>query len=140
MSVVPMHDTYFLYRISLLTEQNPPGTMDRLREDLRAYFVESELDYGMGALGGGLHCYGDVRGKERSVTDKDRQALAEWFRGQRICAVAQLGAIESGETRLRPITEWVFPVDNLTDADRTEAAAYHVEMRRRVEALRAKRL
>jgi hypothetical protein len=135
-----MHDVFFRFDFELTAERNPRGTMARFREELRAWFVARGLDYSMGALGGDRHCYGGV-GPNPPATEADRQALAEWVRGQRVCATVRFGAVEQSyppADMLAPITDWVFAVDNLTDADRAEAAAYHSEMRRRVEALRRK--
>ena len=79
---------------------------------------------------------------ERSVpTAGDRLAPAEWVRCQRVCATVRLEAVvpfDPAAEMLAPITDWVYVVDNLTEADRVEAAAYHTEMRRWVETLRAK--
>lgn len=129
---------YFRFDIELTPERNPPGTMDRFREDLRAWFVARGLGYGMGALGGGRHCYGEV-GLRQPVSEDDRRALADWVREQRICGTVRLGALEPfapSADVLRPIADWVFTVDNLTESDRAEAAAYHSERRRRVESHR----
>jgi hypothetical protein len=80
----------------------------------------------MSALGGMVRCRGDVRRKSGAVTEADRQSLAEWIKAQHVRCVARLGALEEedDETQyFRPIDEWVFEVDNLTDADRNQAAA-----------------
>ncbi len=135
-----MHDAFFRYDIELTPEQNPRGVMERFSEELRAWFVARSLDYGMGALGGGRHCYGEI-GPHPPATEADRQAMAAWLREQRIHATVRLGSVEWPHPpvdMLAPIIGWVFAVDNLTDADRAEAAAYHAEMRRRVAALRRK--
>lgn len=135
-----MHDAFFRYDIELTPEQNPRGAMDRFQEELRAWFAARGLDYGMGALGGDRHCYGEI-GPSPPATEADRQAMAAWLGVQRIHATVRLGAVEwphPPADMLAPITDWVFAVDNLTDADRAAAAAYHGEMRRRVEGLRRK--
>ncbi len=135
-----MHDAFFRYDIELTPERNPRGAMDRLQDELRGWFAARGLPFGMGALGGGRHCYGEV-GPGPPATEADRQALAAWARGQRIHATVRLGAVEwphPPADMLAPITDWVFAVDGLTDADRAEAAAYHAEMRRRVAALARK--
>ena len=85
-----------------------------------------------GALGGGRHCYGEV-GPDPPATAGDRLALAEWVRCQRVCATVRLEAVvpfDPAAEMLAPITDWVYVVDNLTEADRVEAAAYHTDMRR----------
>ena len=67
--------------------------------------------------------------------------MAEWLRSQRMCATVRLTSVAPLDPKadlLTPITDWVFAVDALTEAERTEAAAYHAETRRRVEALRAR--
>jgi hypothetical protein len=131
-------NAYFRFDIELTPEQNPPGTMDRLREDLRAWFVARRLSYGMGALGGNRHCYGEV-GPDPPATEGDRQAMAEWIRGQGMCATVRLtSVVPFGPSidMLAPITDWVFPVDTLTETDMAEAAAYHAELRGRVLTLR----
>ena len=133
-----MHDAYFRFDIEFTPEQNPPGLCDRLREDLRAWIVGCGLDYGMGALGGSRHLYGEI-GPNPPATESDRAAMAEWLRGQRMHVTVRLEAVvpfSEAADMLAPITDWVFTVDTLTDADRAEATAYHAEMRRCVEALR----
>ncbi|WP_020470398.1 hypothetical protein [Zavarzinella formosa] len=130
---------YFLYDFEIPASLNPAGTLDRIREDLRAYFESRGWDnYGMGALGGSLHLYGDVSRKNRPVTEQDRLALGEWARNQRFRGTVRLGAVESGDSHLRKITEWVFEVDNLSEAERAEADARDAELRQRVEAARRK--
>jgi hypothetical protein len=134
-------DDYFLYNFEIPLPLNPPGTLDRFREELRAYFVGRGWDnYGMGAMGGSLHLYGNVGRKDQSVTEDDRQALAAWARVQRFHGTVRLGRIESGDIWLREITEWEFEVDNLSvsEAERAEAAAKMAEFRRKLEALRRK--
>lgn len=129
---------YFLYMFEILADLNPPGTLDRFREELRAYFVGRGWDNcGMGALGGNLRLYGDVNRRSHPVTEDDRQALAEWARGQRFRGTVRLGKIESGDSRLRRITEWVFQVDTLseTDAEREEVASRYAEFHRQMEAM-----
>jgi hypothetical protein len=122
----------FLYDFEFVPYQNPPHTKDRFSEDLRAFFEGHRLDYGMSALGGMVHCRGYVCGKGRPVTEEDRQALAAWARRQRVCCTARLGALEldrEGIDLFRSVTEWVFAIDNLTDEDRAEAAAWQESMR-----------
>jgi hypothetical protein len=131
---------YFRFDIELTPERNPPGLCDRLREDLRAWIVGRGLGYGMGALGGSRDLYGQI-GPNPPATEGDRAAMAEWLRGQRMHATVRLEAVvpfSEAADMLAPITDWVFAVDTLTEAERADAAAYHAEMRRRVEALRAK--
>ena len=134
----PMQEAYFRYDIELTPGQNPPGTMDWLREALRAWFVAGGLNYGMGAMGGDRHLYGDV-GRLPPVTEEHRQAMAAWVRSQPIHATVRLDAVASPYPRvhmLTPSTDWVFAVVNLSDAQRAEAVAYHSEMRRRAESQR----
>jgi hypothetical protein len=118
---------YFRFDIELTPEQNPPGLMDRLRDELRAWILGRRLGYGMGALGGGRHLYGQI-GPKPPATEDDRAALADWLRGQRVCATVRLEAVvpfhESADM-LAPITDCVFTVNTLTEAEREEAAAYH---------------
>lgn len=79
----------------------------------------------MSALGGMVRCRGDVRRKAGEVTEADRQSLAEWIKAQHVKCVARLGALEeeNDDTQsFRRISEWVFEVDNLADADRRAAA------------------
>ena len=85
-----MGEVLFHYDFEFVSYQNPPHTMDRFTEELRAYFVANGLDYGMSAHGGMVHCRGDVRGKGRPVTEEDREALATCARGQRVRCTALL--------------------------------------------------
>jgi hypothetical protein len=127
----------FLYDFEFVPYQNPPHTKDRFAEDLRAYFTSNGLNYGMSALGGMVHCRGDVRGKSRPATEEDRQALAAWASRQRVRCTARLGVLELNREDIeffRPVTEWVFAIDNLTDEDRAEAAAWHESIRQWVQS------
>jgi hypothetical protein len=134
-----MEATAFRYRIRLVDRANPPRTYDRLCEELRAFFAARGWQCGMGSLGGGVTCYGDVGGPRRAATEAERHELAEWVRQQRICATVQIGELESGPASLMgPITGLEFAVDNLTDQDRLAATTYHDELRGRVEGLRKK--
>jgi hypothetical protein len=131
---------YFRFDVELTPERNPPGLCDRLREDLRAWIIGRGLDYGMGALGGSRRLYGEI-GPNPPATEGDRAAMADWLRGQRMHATVRLEAVvpfsEAADMRA-PVTDWVFTVNTLTEAEQAEAAAYHTHMRRRVEALQRK--
>lgn len=131
---------YFRFDIELTPERNPPGRCDQLREELRAWIVGRNLGYGMGAQGGSRHLYGQI-GPNPPATESDRAAMAEWLRSQRMHATVRLEAVvlfSDATDMLAPITDCVFALDTLTDTDRATAAAYHTEMRRRVEALGGK--
>ena len=130
-------EVLFLYDFEFVPYQNPPNTMSRFTEDLRAYFVAHDLNYGMSALGGMVHCRGDIRCKGRPVTEHDRQALASWASTQRVRCTARLGALEQDREDIeffRVVTEWVFAIDNLTSEDRAEAAAWHESIRQWVQS------
>lgn len=132
---------YFRFAIELTPERNPPGLCDRLREDLRAWIVGRGLGYGMGALGGSRHLYGEI-GPMPPATGGDRAAMAEWLRSQRMHATVRLEAVvpfSEAADMVAPITDWVFEMDTLTEAQRAEAAAYHSELRRWVESQRVRR-
>jgi hypothetical protein len=122
----------FLYDFEFIPYENPPRTKERFTEDLRAFFESHDLDYGMSALGGMVHTRGDVRGRERPVSEDDRQALARWAKAQPVRCKARLGALEEdreGIDFFRDVIEWVFQVDNLTESDRAEAVEYHQRTR-----------
>jgi hypothetical protein len=128
-----MNGPVFRYSIRLADRANPPGTYDRLCEELRAFFVARGWEYGMGALGGSVTCYGEVGGPRRAATEGDRHELAEWVRQQRVCAAAQIGELESPPASLTdPITGLEFAVDNLTDQDRLAAALHHEALRKQL--------
>ena len=127
-----MGEVLFLYDFEFDPYRNPPGTMSWFTEELRAYFVAHDLNYGMSALGGMIHCRGDIRGKGRPVTEDDRQALAAWASTQRVQCTVRLGALEPDREDIeffRVITEWVFPIDNLSAEDRAEAAVWQESVR-----------
>lgn len=122
----------FLYHFELDHWENPPRTIGQFAEALGAYFRGRGLDYGMSALGGMFHCRGCVFGREDGATEADRRELAEWARRQRLRCTARLGALEEDHDDLplfREITEWIFRIDNLTEEDRAEAAAWHEDIR-----------
>ena len=135
-----MDELLVLYDFEFVPYQNPPNTKDRFEEDLRAFIQSLGLAFGLSALGGMTHCRGEVRGQGRSVTEEDRQALASWAGRQRVRCTARLGRLEEdhgGIQFLQPITEWVFAIDNLTDEDRAEAAAWHERIRQWVRPTRS---
>jgi hypothetical protein len=133
-----MNGPVFRYSIRLVDRANPPGAIDRLGEELRAFFVARGWDYGMGALGGSATCYGDVGGPRRAATEGDRHELAQWLRQHRISATGQVGELEPPPaSAMDPVTGLEFAVDNLTEQDRLAAAAYHEELRQRVARLRS---
>jgi hypothetical protein len=134
-----MPASHFSYDIEFTPEANPPGTTDTFREALREWIVARHLGYTIGALGGGRHCYGHV-GSSTPVTEADRQDMAAWVSRQRICAKARFGSLNDLEpTLLDPITDLVFAVDNLTEADRIAAAEYHFQLKRKIQDWAAKR-
>ena len=123
-----MGQMIFLYDFEFVPFTNPPRTKERFEQDLRDFFKARDLDYGMSALGGMVSTRGSVHSTRRPVTEEDRQALAGWAGSQRVRCTARLGAVEEDHEDLqlfREVTEWVFPVDNLSADDRAEAAAYH---------------
>ena len=133
-----MGDVLFLYFFEFVPFENPPQTMDRFSEDLKAYFDANRLGYMMSALGGMVACRGIVFGKGRPVADEDQKRLAEWAGRQHVRCTGRLGALELEREDIeyfRPVTEWVFAIDNLTDEDRAEAAARHENIRQWVETL-----
>jgi hypothetical protein len=87
-----MGGPYFRFDIELTPERHPSGTMDRLREALRTWIVARGLGYGMGALGGSRHCYGEI-GPDPPATEGVRRALAEWIQEQPVCATVRLEAV-----------------------------------------------
>jgi hypothetical protein len=130
----------FRFDVELTPERNPPGLYDKLHEELRSWIVARGLDYGMGAIGGGKHLYGQV-GPNPPATDGDRAAMADWLRGQRMHATVRLGSVVTFSEdldMLAPITDLVFAVDTLTEAERVHAVAFYTQLRRRVEDLRRK--
>lgn len=131
---------FFRLDIEQTPERNPPGLCDRLLEGLPAWIVGRGLDYGMGALGGSRHRYGQI-GPNPPATEGDRAAIAERLRGQRMHATVRLEVMvpfSEAADMLAPITDWVFAVDTLTEAQRAEAAAHHSELRRWVDSQRAR--
>ncbi len=122
--------TRFRYWITFVDRANPPGTCDRIREELRTWITDRGLGYGMGALGGDRNIYGDI-GFAPPATEADRQALTAWLRTRRMCADVQLGQVFDGDYSLMdPIIGLAFAVDGLTGEDRCEAAAYYEDLRR----------
>ena len=134
---------YFVYRMTFESGENPYGTVDRFREELREYFVANRLHYEMGALGGGRNIYGIIQGQGRPLNDSDREALLSWVCRKRIRATARLGSIETDEKPdlLGEPSDRVVFIDNLTDPDRQLAAEQHeaaLARFREVQAARTK--
>jgi hypothetical protein len=48
------------------------------REDLRAFILSRNWEYGMSDLGGMINTRGHIYGRERPVTDDVRQSLVWW--------------------------------------------------------------
>ena len=67
------------FSILLLSHANPADSKERLEKALREYFEANGFDYGMVGLRSQAETRGFVRGKDRSVTEDDRQALAKWL-------------------------------------------------------------
>lgn len=132
------NQTRFYYRIVIEPAWNPPGTYDRVHEELRAWVTERGFGNGMGALGGSRVLYCEIGSKPRAIED-DRQALAAWVRECHMSATVQIGPLHTGEIGLLdPVTDIDFDVNALTAEERITAAEQYEKGRRRVEALRQK--
>jgi hypothetical protein len=117
----------FLYHVEFAPYANPPDTKACFEADLQAFLKARRLRCLVGLHGGMKNTYGVVYRNRWGVKEADRIAFAEWIMHQRICGTARLSELEEDaeSTDLdRDITEWVFEVDNLTKADRREAAEY----------------
>lgn len=131
-----MGEVTFVYHVELLAEQNPPGTYDRLREDIRAFFSSHSLAYAMGALGGGHHCYGQVMAPDGQSAEDAKRSLTEVIRRLHFRGVVRIGPVASAEPPpdlLQLVTGTVIEVDNLTEGEKAEAAAHFAELRRSIE-------
>ena len=127
-----MSEVIFLYDFEYVPYTNPSGSQARFEEGLKAFFAAHDMGWRMSALGGMTHTMGYVGYKGRPATEADRRALGDWAATQRIRCTARIGALEEVTDRTdfsRDVTEWVFPVDNLTPDDRAEAAAYEDSIR-----------
>ncbi len=130
--------TIFLYDVEFVAFTNPPHRKDQFSEALKDFFRVSGLDFLMSALGGMVRTRGIVFRKEGEISQQDRENVACFIRQQPILAIARIGEVEQ-ETEFtdyfRDITEWVFPVDNLSDADRVQAAEYDEHIRQRMRSI-----
>ena len=133
-----MDSTYFRFDIELTPDQNPPGTMDRLRQDLRVWLVGRGLGYGMdaGRQPALLREVGPSRLWPSGTVGRGRVDL--WPAAQRHRPAHRSGALRTILQSACPITDWVIPVDNLTETERTEAAAVYAELRRMAAAYRSR--
>ncbi len=126
--------SYFRFEIELTPEANPPGAIDKLQKELRAWFTARSLSHVFGNFGGRRLCHGEVG---PPATEGDRQAMAEWIGAQHLCATVRLGSLvplDPSASILAPITDWVFAIENLTETERAEAVASNAKMRSFVEA------
>ena len=122
----------FLYHVEFPPGANPPFTKTRFEAGLMAFLKARRLRALWGHHGGLANTYGVVRRKRWGVKEPDRVALADWIKAQRIHATARLGKLEEDAETTdldRDITEWVFPVDNLTAEDRLAAEEYDRRLR-----------
>jgi hypothetical protein len=125
--------TIFLYDVEFIPYTNPPHRKDQFSESLKEFFRANHLDFLMSALGGMARTRGIVYRKEGEVSQQDRERVAGFIGQQPIFATARIGELEvetEATDYFREVTEWVFAVDNLTDADRAQAAAYDEHIRR----------
>jgi hypothetical protein len=124
--------TIFLYDVEFVAYTNPPYRKDQFSEALKEFFRANGLDFLMSALGGMIHTTGIVFRKDGEISQQDRERLAQFISQQPILATVHIGELEQqteSTDYFRPITEWVFSVDNLTQADRLQAAAYLEKIR-----------
>ena len=121
----------FLYCVRFKQFANPPNTKMRFEETLRTdAIIANGMKCLVGSQGGMKHSYGLVFRESGQVTMQDRDLIQQWIKKQRICCHVTLGEIEPIEScdPKRELTECVFDVDNLTDADRREAREYQLEI------------
>jgi hypothetical protein len=105
----------FLFCVDFRPHANPPGTIERFEEDLKAYLKGRRLRFLVGGQGGTACSYGAVFRKRWGVKEEHRLALADWIKAQPIRATVRLGDLEEDDQStvlVREITEWVFEVDN----------------------------
>lgn len=125
---------YFRFKIELTPDVNPRYAMDRLQEELRAWFTDRSLSHVSGNFGGTRLCCGEVG---PPATEGDRQAMAEWMAAQRLSATVRLESLTLYDPTASidaTNTDWVFSIDNLTETERAEAVAYNAQMRSFVQS------
>jgi hypothetical protein len=131
----------FLYDVRLVPNANPRKRNDEFSHALARFFQTIGLDYLMSGQGGAGTTRGIAYRKEGDATQQDRERVGEFIRQQPISATARIGDLEQdteSTNYFRPVTEWEIEVDNLTDAERAEAAAYHEEIRLRFQSFQEK--
>lgn len=105
----------------------PRRFKDRFESALREQAVFGKgLDCYLGALGGNRFTYGFIWRPKGNITLQDRDVFEEWLRAQPVTCKVALGDPEEMETSdiNREIKERVFELDNLSAADRKEAAEW----------------
>lgn len=101
-------DMVFRFSFTFVPHANPPGLKERFEKALCEYLESRGFDFGMAGVEGKTYTRGFVRGKDRAITDEDRQALAQWAMAQRIKCSALLGSLEeeiNGVERSGPVQE-----------------------------------
>lgn len=126
----------FLYDVEFVPFKNPPGTKERFEENLKEQaFRANGLDFLMSGLGGMVHTRGIVFRRTEALTMQDRQKVEDWLRTRPMRCTVRLSDLEQESDStdyFRAITERVFEVDNLTEEDRRQAAAYEAQIKSRV--------
>src|SRR5262249_52219693 len=105
---------------------NPPGRKEEFDESFRQFLQTMGFDYMMGSLGGARRTYGYVGRKQEDAFLSDRELLREWLGQQPIKCVVRIGPLEQASPEmdlLTGISDTVLSVDNLTEGDRSRAAA-----------------
>jgi hypothetical protein len=117
----------FQYLIEFPTLANPPERKEKVDEAFRQFLHTAEFEYMMGALGGTRRTYGYVGRKQSDAVPSDRDLLLEWWKQKPIKAVVRIGPLEQEAPDIDLLSrawETVVAVDNLTEDDSSQAAAY----------------
>ena len=113
----------FAVRITLTEATNPPDTKRLLEDELRRFIAGLGLDCYFGPFGGTTTTYGFVwsEDSERDLLG-DRDRVEAWLRGRCMSGLCKLGELEEFDTtdiNLDVIGGRAFPVDSLTDEQRS---------------------
>lgn len=128
------------FLIRYTEDVNPPNRMREFSDGLYDLITkEIGLKAIWGAQGGMATVNGLLYREEEanSISLDDREQIADWIRRQPIDCTATFGDPEPEDTfsMKRDLTELVFEVRNLTDADRNQARKYKESIQARLNAI-----
>lgn len=130
------------YMIEFGNYENPPGRKDQFEVALRSFLDESGFDCLMGLIGGSFRAYGCISRIDADITAEDRRSIIDWIASQPVKCTARVGPPEDVEAAIawsNEIPVEAIAVDNLTDADRSQAASFAERIKAFIDKVQSRR-